>query len=536
MGICASSTGANSTSAEDVAEEKYRKELEKIEAENEKNLLSLRTFNVVKRLGYGYLVLPAASEHADSGPVTTLDGEFSMVTVLGHEQSRKLHMRTFRRRHLLRGGMMAAVQRVAPYTKSIGDMNRTGPCRFVFPLEHAFYDKNNCVLVFGAYATDMQIIQQKNIKLEEDALTSIMASLSLALDHLHSSKPPVIAGSENLQMSHVIVDSAGHVTLSILPTNATQVSSFHDAQNDKTPDVTSTSMSDENTQESEKGAEQKESPGAKYRVQKKQSEIRSDMDPSTLEKRRQLKSRDWLLLGRLMASVCNLGVDASSGQVIMDTEIIESVKSSSLDTQIKQILCGLLDADDEKRWSFKNVKDTISGPKYPWTVLEDSKELLRPPPIIPQEALASHILELEEQNMKAASKFEAETEAEVEASASNLNTPDHSVPTESALTSSESPPYDVDDDLDSIPSEDSLARLDEDELLPWEVSEVLEKWDYRSTVASLHQISNFTNSRTMANFASYDAKFYRNKNKGEKLRSDLSGIGKILEDGITSNI
>ena len=580
MGLCASASSsaatATTTAGEDMADADadYKKQLDKIDDARDNNLLSTWTFPVSQALGHGYLVLPAEAKR--DAPVTTLDGNFSRVMVRGQDQARVLRMRTFRRKHLLRGGMHSAASRIAPFVAGIEAMHRLRPCRFVLPLEHAFYDKNNCILVMGMYETTLSSLLARGLVLDENAVMSIVVSLALALRHMHAVMPPVLAGSDNLVAAHVLVNTQGHAYLSLLPTAVTQVGVVEDAQQQEQQQhirdekaKVATSEEEEEKEEEEideatlplaasgisTGSKASESPGAKYRVQTKQSEVRSEQDPADIAEENRLKARDWLLLGRLMASLC--GVVGGS----VDTELLQAiVASTTLAAHTKQTLAGLLEAEDEKRWKYDNVRSSLPGVDFPWTLFEDSKETARPPPFASQEVLGQHVAAIMAKHAEVSAKFEQDTleatEVEAKAEAENKETRPEA---ESKSEVEEPAPIDSDDeyDLDSIASEDSLAMLDEDELLPWEVTEVLAKWDFRSTVASLHQLSNFTNSKTMASFAAYDAQFQggnkqskkqqqqqkKKKKTGTKggvaggeggaLRADLSGIGRILEDDIT---
>ena len=563
MGLCASSTPhaardapASATEDLDAADADYKKQLDKIDDARDNNLLSIRTFPVSQALGYGYLILPAVSDIEEGDvalaqpTVTTLDGTFSRVNVRGHEKSRVLRLRTFRRKHLLRGGMPNAIRRVKPYIAGIEAMHRLRPCRFILPLEHAFYDKNSCVLVMGMYDVELGSIMRRGLKLEENAAMSIVASLALALKHMHAASPPAIAGSENLVADHVLVNSQGHVSLSLLPTAATKIGIVEEARGGEnggeeadlraaSPEVLAEGDSSitENTQES---------PGAKYRVQTKQSEVRSGQNPADIAEETRLKARDWLLLGRLMASLCGLAPGSEAGKGTAgntDADLLQTIRASSeLSLNMKNLLAGLLEPEDEKRWRYENLRSALVGEAFPWEKLEDAKESARPPPFASHELLRGHIDAIMAEHATLTAKFEQGTETQAETHATS-KTEDNDAEIEAAKESESkaSPDADSEDeyDLDSIPSEDSLAMLDEDELLPWEVSEVLSNWDFKSTVASLHQLSNFTNSKTMASFAAYDAQFQGNTEKRGApgagrgaLREDLSGIGKILEADI----
>ncbi len=564
MGLCASSSAAGTPATavgEDMAaaDADYRKQLDKIDDAQDNNLLSMRTFPVRQALGHGYLVLPA--EAAQDAPVTTLDGDFSRVTVRGQDQARMLRMRTFRRKHLLRGGVDSAARRVAPFVAGVKSMHRLRPCRFLLPLEHAFYNKNSCVLIVGPYDTSLNTLVARGLVLDEKAATSVAASIALALRHMHAATPPVLAGSNNLVAAHVLVNTQGHIYLSLLPTAATQVGVVETAQQQSREEDneaaaaaappsesaaagTTTSIASDSVKSNDmySNPTTRESPGAKYRVQTKQSEIRSQDDPANIAEENRLKARDWLLLGRLMASLC--GISGTTA----DADLIHTISSSTgLGAQLKQMLTGLLEPDDEKRWSYDKLRATLDGAEFPWSLFEDSKETSRPPAFSSKEVLGEHVAGVMADNAAATAKFAQDTLQAAEADVMTRPVDAEEKKVEPEVESKLEPAaVDSDDeyDLDSITSEDSLAMLDEDELLPWEVSEVLANWDYRSTVASLHQISNFTNSKTMASFAAYDAQFQggnkqskQNSNKfgadGKSLRADLSGIGRILEDDIT---
>jgi hypothetical protein len=88
--------------------------------------------------------------------------------------------------------------------------------------------------------------------------------------------------------------------------------------------------------------------------------------------------------------------------------------------------------------------------------------------------------------------------------------------------------------------EDIESEYGDDELLPWEAQEVLAGWDHNSTVLSVHQLSNHIQSNKLADFASYDATYYKPIPTGEqpsisKLRPELQAMGEVMAKEIVKS-
>jgi hypothetical protein len=244
-------------------------------------------------------------------------------------------------------------------------------------------------------------------------------------------------------------------------------------------------------------------------------------------------ARDYLLCGRLAAQV--FGIQKENNQVLKDSDIIERVEG--MNDPAKSLIVGLLNPNQDERWNYSSIKKLLS--MYDWEKLEDIKEEIYPPSCIDIDTLNDFNLKI----MDEAKKIEEgddEEENETNGKDAHIeskhnNNADEKKDEESDQESDEdSDEEDVDKEfIDHGDDDDIESDYGDDELLPWEAQEILGGWEYNSTVLALHQLSNHLQTNKMADFASYDAEFYKPQVVGgrgstPKLRDDLKNMGSII--------
>ena len=182
---------------------------------------------------------------------------------------------------------------------------------------------------------------------------------------------------------------------------------------------------------------------------------------------------------------------------------------------------------------------------YDWEKLEDIKEEIYPPSCINIDTLNDFNLKI----MDEAKKIEEgddEEENETNGKDAHIESKhnNNADEKEDKESDEESDEDSVEEDLDKEfidhgDDDDIESDYGDDELLPWEAQEILGGWEYNSTVLALHQLSNHLQTNKMADFASYDAEFYKPQGLGgrgsggdndntPKLRDDLKNMGSII--------
>ena len=303
MGLCASSTSTDVAYADNNADpQTYEAKMERLEKEQAKNFLSVSSFPVVKELGCGIAEVYEEDCEVESQDMTEeLDGMFTIVQVKGQAKDRHLRMRTFLRKYLLSHGKDRAAIRVAPFVDSIQKMAAVKTNQYLLSLEHAFFNRTDCVLVMSNYVTDLEMMLRHGFSPTTSEATGIVCSVVLALQHLHQSK---LTAGDKITASNVLVSSEGRSHLSLLPIAATRIgckrketlhSADSNASNNSGDGSSSSTVGGKSKEEggaaasakqtsgtaeggssSNNSSQEKESPGAKYRIQTKQSEVRGD--------------------------------------------------------------------------------------------------------------------------------------------------------------------------------------------------------------------------------------------------------------------
>ena len=572
MGLCASSTSTDVAYADNNADpQTYEAKMERLEKEQAKNFLSVSSFPVVKELGCGIAEVYEEDGEVESQDMTEeLDGMFTIVQVKGQAKDRHLRMRTFLRKYLLSNGKDRAAIRVAPFVDSIQKMAAVKTNQYLLSLEHAFFNRTDCVLVMSNYVTDLEMMLRHGFSPTTSEATGIVCSVVLALQHLHQSK---LTAGDKITASNVLVSSEGRSHLSLLPIAATRIGckrkeTLHSADSDGSNNSgggSSSSSSSSSTvggkskeggaaaasakqtsggtaeggSSSNNSSQEKESPGAKYRIQTKQSEVRGDANESAKAFRNKIR-RDYLLLGRLAALV--FGVRKGTEESSKDSELMESASSQLKDLPSQKLVLGLLNPDQEERWNYESIKRNY--PDYEWERLEDVKEELYPPQSVSKLSLT----ELNEKIMEEAKKKEeGEDLIEVTPGAADVAPAVASAEAED-MSGEEEKTIEKQEEEDDEPEfldhgdddEDIESEYGDDELLPWEAQEVLAGWDHNSTVLSVHQLSNHIQSNKLADFASYDATYYKPIPSGEqpsisKLRPELQAMGEVMAKEIVKS-
>jgi len=575
MGLCSSSsTSTDVLYAENADAQTYEAQMERIEKEKAKNVLTIYSFTVLTELGCGLAEVYAEEPIDKEDKTEELDGIFSTVIVQGQAKDRQLRMRTFLRKYLLRGGKESASIRIAPFVSSINLLGSVKLNQYILSLEHAFFNRTDCILICNHYVTDLELLIRHGFCPKIDEALGIVCSILLALQHLHSYK--ITAGDTFLNISNIVVTLEGRSKLSLLPLSATRIGYQRkerldgtNADDDKGSDDNHVNSSENNNKEGSGDSQQydssfsssatssdlKESPGAKYRIQTKQSEVRGDqnIDAKTLRKK---IARDYLLLGRLAATVFGLyrisnnqheddAENENENTAVKDKDI--SKKAETLNEPQKSIIIGLLHSNHEERFNYKSIKMLL--PDYEWDKMEDIKEEIYPPisihPTLLNEININILEEAQKKEEGADIKIEEEEaeqeqeqvegEEKVKETEKEMNTKENDPDDNQMETKDDEPDEDDAEFLDHGDDHDEIESDygDEDKLLPWEAAEILHGWDHNSQVKSLHQLSNHIQSDKLADFASYDATYYKpqviSDVNEDTLRTDLKEIGKIME-------
>ena len=555
MGLCSSSSDVVYVDEGDP--QGYEAKIERIEKENAKNFLSVESFVRLQELGCGISEVYAEDAVDNEDMTEELDGMFTLVSVKGQANERQLRMRSFLRKYMLSGGKERAAARVTPFIENLSVLASIKLNQYMLSLEHAFFNRTDCIIVCGNYVTDLELMIRHGFYPKEKEALGIICSVVLALQHLHQCN--IIAG-DFVATSNVVVTSEGRSKLSLLPLSATRigykrkeipimaVNEEGDEMNAKGNNNNSDTLEQKNEQPDQSTTttttttnnnNTNESPGAKYRIQTKQSEVRGDQNIDAKALRTQI-ARDYLLLGRIAAQVFgirkkqnnendnnNENNDNDNDEKQMnDTDLIEA--ASSMKEPAKGLIIGLLDPNQEQRWSYEHVKKHL--PDYDWEKIEDIKEEIYPPlSINPSLLIELNVKIMEEAKKKEEGEDLPGTEINIEKEIPEEKKTDGE---EEEKKQEKEIGMNVESEfIDHGNGEDDLSDYgDDDLLLPWEAQEVLEGWDHNSTVKALHQLSNHTQSNMLANFASYDATFMHPQVLGDnnELRSDLKEIGQIM--------
>jgi hypothetical protein len=584
MGLCSSSSPSNNNTYVDENDpQAYEAKIERIEQANEKNFLSVRSFSVVKELGCGIAEVYDDNDvnsdkigQEDHDVREELDGVFTLVTVKNQAEDRQLRMRTFLRKYLLHGGKERAAVRVRPFIESMRKLSSVPLNQYILPLEYSFFNRTDCVIVTGNYLTDLEMLMRHGFCPNENEAVGILCSAALSLQHFHQSK--VIIGN-TLTASNIVIGENGRAKLSLFPISVTRIGykrkelkNYSDEDNTATANEGARNNADSKAPQSTNDAAEKssnrngkESPGAKYRVQTKESEVRGDHNDDATMLRKNI-AHDYLLLGRLAAQVFGINkkkksTEGGSGDeeenddgeqeyVMKDSDIIEQAKS--LSDPGKGLILGLLNPNQEERWNYASIKKHF--PKYDWDKFEDIKEEIYPPLCINTEILKDLNVKIMEEAKK---REEGEDLYEdgvkgMEKEEQHNNNNDDEKEQEEREEREEQEKGEQGEDLEhqeevefidhggSLEEDDIESDYGDDELLPWEAQEVLDGWEFNSTVVALHQLSNHIKTKKLADFASYNAEFYKpqvdsgsgdnNEGYGGKiqLREDLKSMGKII--------
>ena len=582
MGLC-SSSATNDVYVDDGDPQAYEARMERIEQANEKNFLSINSFPIVKELGCGiaevYTHREEEEEEEENSEEMTeeLDGVFTLVTVVNQAKDRQLRMRTFLRKYLLGGGQEEAALRVAPFVESIRKLSSVTPNQYILTLEYAFFNRTDCILISGNYTTDLEMLMQHGFYPKESEALGIVCSVVLALQHFHQSK---ITVGNFLAASNVVVEKEGRSRLSLFPISVTRIGykrkemspHFYDEKvksgekkgeegsgsgqgegeegEDGEGDARSSASADGATlaggqvDATSAGTKQQDSPQSKYRIQTKESEVRGDHNETATELKNKM-GRDYLLVGRLAAQVFGIR-QIENEEVMKDDTVVAKVQASAMTDSTKALIVGLLHSDQEKRWNYESIKKHLK--EYDWEKFEDIKEEIYPPLCIHKELLN----EINVKIMEEAKKKE-EGDDLVRDNDDEENTTTKVAEDEQPNNNDEEKREQQDlqemkvKDLSDEASEfidhgdaevDIESEYGDDELLPWEAAAILKDWEYNSTVLALHQLSNHIQSEKLADFASYDAEFYKPQKTGDapQLRADLKDMGNIISKELDTKL